>query len=340
MSTDLAVPVDAIADTPVTEAVVCKECVVLSWAPDYHIYDDGRVFWVGRNRWLTPCLDLGGYHRVVLHVRHNDKLRSTKLNVGSLVCEAFVGPRPSKLHSVDHINRARTDNRAENVRWALPTEQAANQGKHRRSESKRYAHPVIQLHRIHDTEVARYPSITAAAEAMASAGKSKGGVVAARSGIWGVMRRKPNAVAYGFRWRRVNPEQTMPTPVDDVEDEEWREVEGKERLSVSNIGRIKERSEAGVERIIHCPRQRPLAVDWGQYRYVYRSDAGVIVRRNVSLLVADAFLTSPTVGVGKRIQWQHRNGDKLDDRACNLVAVEHAAPLREEIESKRQCRRE
>lgn len=43
-----------------------------------------------------------------------------------LVMEAFGPPKPSDLHTVDHINRCRHDNRIENLRWATPVEQTAN----------------------------------------------------------------------------------------------------------------------------------------------------------------------------------------------------------------------
>jgi hypothetical protein len=50
--------------------------------------------------------------------------------VHTLVCEAFHGPRPSPIHQVAHWNGNRQDNRAVNLRWATPTENAADARRH------------------------------------------------------------------------------------------------------------------------------------------------------------------------------------------------------------------
>ena len=39
-----------------------------------------------------------------------------------LVCEAFVGPKPTPRHQVNHKNKVILDNRAENLEWATPSE--------------------------------------------------------------------------------------------------------------------------------------------------------------------------------------------------------------------------
>jgi plasmid maintenance system antidote protein VapI len=54
------------------------------------------------------------------------KGRNGTVLVHTLVCFAFIGPRPSDNHTVDHINRVRDDNRAENLKWATKKEQANN----------------------------------------------------------------------------------------------------------------------------------------------------------------------------------------------------------------------
>lgn len=49
-----------------------------------------------------------------------------------LVMRGFGPDKPSKEHTVDHINRIRHDNRIENLRWATRKEQIANQSARKR----------------------------------------------------------------------------------------------------------------------------------------------------------------------------------------------------------------
>lgn len=67
-----------------------------------------------------------GYHRVTL-VKSSGAAAS--LFVHGLVCEAFHGPRPEG-HQVAHANGVRTDNKAENLRWATAQENGADRVKH------------------------------------------------------------------------------------------------------------------------------------------------------------------------------------------------------------------
>lgn len=53
-------------------------------------------------------------------------MRTRGRMVHELVALAFVGPRPSPRHTVDHINRVRSDNRAGNLRWATMKQQHEN----------------------------------------------------------------------------------------------------------------------------------------------------------------------------------------------------------------------
>lgn len=56
----------------------------------------------------------------------NTYLIYTGKAVHHYVCTTFHGPRPSAKHTVDHINRDKSDNSVDNLRWATHEEQAQN----------------------------------------------------------------------------------------------------------------------------------------------------------------------------------------------------------------------
>lgn len=58
-------------------------------------------------------------------------------SVHRAVCLAFHGLPPSDGHTqVDHINRVRHDNRAVNLRWVTPVENAANRSTSKKRKPK------------------------------------------------------------------------------------------------------------------------------------------------------------------------------------------------------------
>ena len=64
-------------------------------------------------------LDKDGYYHIT--IRHRDYL------LHRVIAMAFI-PNPCDLPQIDHINRIRTDNRIENLRWVTPKENSANMG--------------------------------------------------------------------------------------------------------------------------------------------------------------------------------------------------------------------
>ena len=104
-----------------------EEWRVVCDAPNYEVSSLGRVrrltyapgTFVGRI--LSQSL-ANGYKQ--LNLVADGKARSRKVHV--LVCTAFHGPRPSVLHQAAHKDGNRENNRRENLRWALPAENAAD----------------------------------------------------------------------------------------------------------------------------------------------------------------------------------------------------------------------
>ena len=82
--------------------------------PDYIVSSDGQVG--SRQRKGLKMLSLlrtNGYLCVWISTDKGKKLRK----VHQLVAEAFLGPKPTPLHEVNHKNGIRSDNRDHNLEW-------------------------------------------------------------------------------------------------------------------------------------------------------------------------------------------------------------------------------
>lgn len=86
------------------------------------VRDDGAVFNKAKGKtrrwaWTYGKPNSNGY----CHVMINRK----KIKVHRLVADVFI-PNPEHKPFVDHINRIRSDNRAQNLRWATRKENSEN----------------------------------------------------------------------------------------------------------------------------------------------------------------------------------------------------------------------
>ena len=97
---------------------------------NYLIYEDGKVYSKNRKRYHTQYLNWAGYSRVDLYKDGKNK----KYSVHRLVAQHYI-PNPENKPYVDHINRDRSDNRVENLRWVTPTENNENVGENKRNTS-------------------------------------------------------------------------------------------------------------------------------------------------------------------------------------------------------------
>lgn len=140
-----------------------------------------------KERILKLCLHKTGYLRVCLS-KNNIK---TYYSVHRLVAEAFK-PNTHNYPTVDHINRIRTDNRVENLRWApweLQQQNADN--KDRESVKKSLSKPVEQ-YTLDMVFVAVYPS---AAEAERQTGINQSNIRQCCKG------NKNHSHAGGYIWK-------------------------------------------------------------------------------------------------------------------------------------------
>ena len=77
--------------------------------------------------------------------RHHSGYRRVRINgkeylVHRLVAGAFLGPIPENKPQIDHINRNKTDNRVQNLRWATSSENQRNTRANDRVDARRGTH--------------------------------------------------------------------------------------------------------------------------------------------------------------------------------------------------------
>ena len=87
----------------------------------YEIFPDGRVWSKYYYKFMTPNLGKSGYYTLLL--RHNKIKKTLKLH--RLLAMTYI-PNPDNLPCVDHIDRDKTNNNLDNLRWVSIQDNARN----------------------------------------------------------------------------------------------------------------------------------------------------------------------------------------------------------------------
>jgi hypothetical protein len=119
----------------------------------YQVSNLGRVkrligYYCKTERILTPVTQKSGYNVV--------SLCGKIYLVHRLVAEAFI-VNPNNLPTVDHINRVKTDNRVENLRWADYKMQSDNSDRTNREPQKEVLSKPVYQYTKNMTFINEYP---------------------------------------------------------------------------------------------------------------------------------------------------------------------------------------
>ena len=90
---------------------------------NYLIYEDGKVY----NQKYKRYLKQGFHGRGYLYVSLWKDGKGKNISIHRLIGDHYI-PNPENKRCIDHINRIKTDNRIENLRWATHSENNQNTG--------------------------------------------------------------------------------------------------------------------------------------------------------------------------------------------------------------------
>lgn len=163
------------------------------------------------------------------HIPNCDPLgyrKTASQYVHRMVCIAFHGAQPTAKHTVDHINRDRSDNRAQNLRWADHSTQCQNQDHH---TIRRTSKAVICRHSLWDLHT---PSMR-----FASKGDACRALGLNSFAVTKACNRGSRVGVYTVKWE-VHEETQH-----DLEGEEWRSIDTRTRIS--SCGRAQQKYPRG-----------------------------------------------------------------------------------------------
>lgn len=246
--------------------------------PNYSVTSMGDIYNIKSGYKLKGTKLRSGYYRVYLT---NKDVKSEGKLIHVLVASAFLGVKEGM--TVDHINRDRSDNRLENLRWATRPEQNSN-------KTKNPTHKGIKIDQydLNGNLIKTWDKIIDASRTLNIP----------KTGLCKYL--DTNILYHNYIWKRNNNE---------FEKEEWKLVpyENIEPIYASNYGRIKKGNGRITEGLLHN----------GYYvTSVYDKNTKDKFLRRIHRLVASAFF-----GLNEGLQVNHKDGDRSNNKIENLEFV-------------------
>lgn len=181
--------------------------------PNYEVSNIGNVRNIVKDILLTPQ-PTNGYLKV--------KLSKEKKHyfIHRLVAEAFIPNTENKL-TVDHIDRIRTNNNVNNLRWATSKEQ----GNNRNSRTQPCISNVRKIWRIDGSKRKLFDNINSIVEFISRSKLSEGSKSNIRNNIKNCLTGK-NKTSYKYKWEYEE--------IKDLDGENWKNIKGKKYPNVNN----------------------------------------------------------------------------------------------------------
>lgn len=250
----------------------------------YSISDKGRLWSKKLLRLKLGTISPSGYLSTNI-VDNNGK--SHPMFLHRLVALALLS-NPDNYETVDHIDRNRTNNVVENLRWLSRREQSKNQKKALTISGSRQ----VDQCTLDGTYIKTWKSVQEAGSAMAGS-KNVGQTI---SNVCNGLRK----TGYGYVWRY--------TPIKELDGEEWNQIPNIPGYYASTKGRIKRGNSYGEELLDGTIR--------GQYRVVRIEHKSYPLH----VLICRTFNGDNPSG---KYEVNHINGNTFDNCSMNLEWVNH-----------------